>query len=53
MRRFRRAQRLSAFSVLAVAASLALAVQGGLGAPAVGPATLGAFAGPILRNPNC
>jgi hypothetical protein len=34
MRRFRRAHRLSAFSVLAVAASLALAVQGGLGAPA-------------------
>jgi hypothetical protein len=39
MRKFRRAQRLSAFSVLAVAASLALAVQGGLGAPAAARAT--------------
>jgi hypothetical protein len=50
MRRPGRVGRLSAFSVLAVGAVLALTVQSGLGATAT---TGRPSARPILRNPNC
>jgi hypothetical protein len=48
MWRFRQARRLPVLSVPAVGAVVALGAYG-----TVKPTTMGAFAGPVRRNPSC